>query len=248
MVDESKRKATERAEQIRLGLQQTALLYTQALTEGDWHTLGYRSIDDWRRGEFGPDRFSRERRQEIVSLLTQQNWTQREIAKATGASQAQVMRDQHQAGEPNGSPALTPPGSDPTGLTAPAPSPRQQAAIGREQRRQAAARRRVEMFAGGSGSSTVIPSEGGYGGPGSRHLVQGPRPGQLPGGSGRTDDIMTAIDNTLRDTPFHKVMFSAQEILDMTREAGNLLDFQHRFTEAAEQRSRQPRTAERTPA
>jgi len=93
--------AHERAEQIRLGLQNTAFLYAQAVTEEDWKALGYSSIKGWNMGEFGPDRFSTERRKEIHALLTARGLTTRAIAAATGTTAMTVSRDQREAGVTN---------------------------------------------------------------------------------------------------------------------------------------------------
>jgi len=115
-----KRTAAGRAEQIRLGLQSTAYLYATAVTEEDWKTLGYASIRAWNAAEFGPDRFSIERRREIHALLTARGLTQRQIAAATGSGAGTVARDQQTNGmshsAPDGAPA----------------TPRQQAARDRE--------------------------------------------------------------------------------------------------------------------
>ncbi len=89
--------AAQRAEQIRLGLQQTAVLYARAVAEKDWKALGYLSVKAWAAGEFGPDRFSTQRRKEIVALLTAAGYTQRQIAAATGASPGTVSKDQQEA-------------------------------------------------------------------------------------------------------------------------------------------------------
>lgn len=97
--------AADRAEQIRLGLQSTAVLYARAVSEEDWRVLGYSSVADWAAKEFGPDRFSAERRKEITALLTDAGFTVRQIAKATGAGKSTVARDQREAGlVPNGTP------------------------------------------------------------------------------------------------------------------------------------------------
>lgn len=97
--------AADRAEQIRLGLQSTAVLYAKAVDEEDWRVLGYRSVADWAAKEFGPDRFSAERRKEIVALLTDAGLTVRQIAKAAGAGKSTVARDQREAGSvPSGTP------------------------------------------------------------------------------------------------------------------------------------------------
>jgi transposase-like protein len=118
--------ADARAEQIRLGVQQSAVLYAQAVAEEDWAVMGYASVRAWSAGEFGMDRFSAERRHEIVALLTQAGWTQRRIAVMTGASQATVKRDQRAARES---------GDSPDG-TVTSISPRQRAAREREQARR----------------------------------------------------------------------------------------------------------------
>ena len=94
-----KQQAHNRAEQIRLGVQSTAVLYARALAEEDWRVLGYQSVAGWSEAEFGMDRFSRERRQEIVVMLTQAGWTQRQIAAAVKAGQDTVKRDLIAAGE-----------------------------------------------------------------------------------------------------------------------------------------------------
>ncbi len=101
MEDELARRQVEaanRAEQIRGGLQQTAVLFAKAIVERDWRVLQYESVGDWAVSEFGPDRFSTERRREIVSLLTKAGLTQRAIAAATGADHSTVARDQARAG------------------------------------------------------------------------------------------------------------------------------------------------------
>jgi hypothetical protein len=138
--------AASRAEQIRLGLQGTAVLYARAVAEEDWRVLGYKSVQAWAAAEFGFDRFSAERRREVVAMLTDAGYTQRTIAAAVNAGQATVRRDQQAlAGEPPGSregPKLTSPEHDSTGLTGPLPAAnaRQQAARDRE-----AARREREL-------------------------------------------------------------------------------------------------------
>jgi hypothetical protein len=123
----TKQLAAERAEHIRLGLQQTAVLYAQAVEEQDWKVLGYRSVDGWAQAEFGPDRFSAPRRREIHQLLHTTGMTYRKIAQATGSSPPTVMRDIRNTG--NGVTDVTEPA--PT-----QPNPRQQAARDREQRRR----------------------------------------------------------------------------------------------------------------
>ena len=92
----SAREAHERAEQIRLGFQSTAVLYAKAVDAKDWTALGYRSVSAWAKGEFGPDRFSAERRKEIVAMLTAAGHTQRQIAAATNSSKGSVGRDQQE--------------------------------------------------------------------------------------------------------------------------------------------------------
>jgi transposase-like protein len=127
--------AADRAEQIRLGLQSTAVLYAKAVEEEDWRVLGYRSVTDWATKEFGPDRFSAERRKEIVALLTDAGLTVRQIARATGAGKSTVARDQREAGPvPDGTPGddgNAVPVSDNQQVTE-NQSPRQQAARERE--------------------------------------------------------------------------------------------------------------------
>lgn len=158
----TREEAADRAEQIRLGLQQTGVLYAKAIEDRDWQTLGYMSVTQWARCEFGPDRFSAERRKEIVGLLTDAGLAQREIAQAVGVSQPTVMRDQQSRDtsespeQPRVSTGETPPqASDgspgdqglnvPTAETPTAPaaprSPRQQAAREREARRRGPAHR-----------------------------------------------------------------------------------------------------------
>lgn len=104
--------AHARAEQIRLNVQRAAVLYVQAIVEKDWQALGYGGVPDWAAGEFGPDRFSAERRREIVALLTQAGYTTRQIAAATGAGHSTVNKDQRE-----------------NGLLVPSPTARQQAAL-----------------------------------------------------------------------------------------------------------------------
>lgn len=126
-----KQAAHKRAEQIRGNLQEAAVAYSVAITEEDWKVLGYKNIKVWNVAEFGPDRFSTERRKEIHALLTAKGLTQRQIAKATGTSQSQVKRDQAEnkppAGESKDSPAPAPAAGGPPG------NQRQQAARQREQ-------------------------------------------------------------------------------------------------------------------
>jgi hypothetical protein len=86
--------ANARAEAVRLNVQQAAVLYTKAVELKDWRTLKYTSVRAWASGEFGPDRFSAERRKEITSLLTKAGLTVRAIAAATGASTNTVIKDQ----------------------------------------------------------------------------------------------------------------------------------------------------------
>lgn len=111
--------ATKRAAQIRSDLQQTAVLYVKAVTEQDWRVLGYPNVRTWMASEFGPDRFSAERRKEIVAMLTTAGRTQREIAAATGTSKSTVNNDQQEAG-----------------VSSETLAPRQQAARDRETRRR----------------------------------------------------------------------------------------------------------------
>ncbi len=120
-----KRVAAERAEQIRLGLQSTAVLYAKAVVEEDWQVLGYSSIGAWREAEFGPIRFKAHFRQEISALLTAKGWTVREIEAATGAGKSTIARDQQ--GVPSGTPEP------------PDQTPRQKAARRREEARREAA-------------------------------------------------------------------------------------------------------------
>jgi transposase-like protein len=137
-----RRAAADRAEQIRLGLQGTAVLYARAVAENDWQALGYKGVQAWAVAEFGFDRFSAERRREIVALLTDAGYTQRKIAAAVNAGHATVRRDQQAlAGGPDGSqerPKFTSTDHDSTGLTGPLPAvnARQQAARDREARRE----------------------------------------------------------------------------------------------------------------
>lgn len=143
----SQQKAALRAEEIRLGLQSTGVLYALAVKEKDWSTLHYESVGAWAVGEFGPDRFCAERRQEIVKFLTQAGLTQRAIAAATGSSHQTVGRDQRAAaavpydgfGEGQGGPLLAPPQGEPMEELAPprpAGTPRQTAARERESARR----------------------------------------------------------------------------------------------------------------
>lgn len=118
--------AAERAEQIRLGLQQTAVLYAKAAAEEDWRVLGYPGITAWAAGEFGPDRFSAERRKEIVAMLTRGGYTVRQVEAATGAGHGTVIRDQQEITRgpfgPPGSSGLN--DNDPV-ASPPLPAPRQ---------------------------------------------------------------------------------------------------------------------------
>jgi hypothetical protein len=100
--EKRQREANERAEKIRGGLQQTGVLFAKAVTEQDWRTLHYESIGDWAVSEFGHDRFSVDRRKEVVDLLTKAGLTTRAIAAATGANQSTIVRDQA-AGDANAS-------------------------------------------------------------------------------------------------------------------------------------------------
>lgn len=120
-TSEQQRIAAERAEHIRLGLQQAAVLYERALEEEDWRVLGYASVSEWASCEFGRDRFSAATRKRIVQMLTKSGYTQRAIAAATASSPATVSRDQAEAGAPDEAPAPA--------------SPRQASARQRESRR-----------------------------------------------------------------------------------------------------------------
>jgi transposase-like protein len=135
--------ANDRAEQIRLGLQQTGVLFARAIAEHDWRVLQYESVGDWAVSEFGPDRFSADRRKEIVNLLTKAGLTQRAIAAATGASQQTVNRDQAEARDSNESQEYDAFGEQEfrvvemtDEMPLPAPSPRQDAARAREAERR----------------------------------------------------------------------------------------------------------------
>lgn len=86
--------AADRAEQIRLGLQSSAVLYAAAIAEEDWRTLSYASEKSWAEAEFSPDRFSTENRKRLVSMYGAWGWSQRQIAAATGASQSTIVNDQ----------------------------------------------------------------------------------------------------------------------------------------------------------
>lgn len=104
MTSRTSAAANARAEAIRLGLQQTGVIYAKAVELEDWRTLGCQALRQWARNEFGPDRFSPKARKEIVGLLTDQGLTQRQIADATGANQSTVARDQaEQPGDANAS-------------------------------------------------------------------------------------------------------------------------------------------------
>lgn len=98
--------AKRRAERIRQGINKAIDLYVEAVTAQDWRYMTdtdghpYESVKAWSQGEFGPDRFSTEKRKELVGLFSQAGYTVREIADATGASKSQVSRDQ--ASVPNG--------------------------------------------------------------------------------------------------------------------------------------------------
>jgi hypothetical protein len=97
-----KRIAADRAEQIRGGLQETAVLYAKAVEAEDWRILGYTSISKWATEELGAHRFTTEARKGIVTMLTGAGYSQRKIAAATGAGKSTVNRDQHEAGAPDG--------------------------------------------------------------------------------------------------------------------------------------------------
>jgi hypothetical protein len=114
--------ATARAEAIRLNVQQAGVLYTKALELDDWKTLKYTSLRAWAQGEFGPDRFSAERRKEIVAMLSKAGLTVRAIAAATGTHHRTVERDQEEARGANA----------PRDSPAPEQTPRQTAAKTRE--------------------------------------------------------------------------------------------------------------------
>jgi hypothetical protein len=114
-----KREAAQRAEQIRLDLQGAGVLYAKAIVEEDWKTLNYKSVKAWAEDQFGPDRFTPDRRKEIAEihvLLGKAGLTTRAISDVTGAGKSTVARDQWKAGVPSGTEA----------------SPRQEAARDRE--------------------------------------------------------------------------------------------------------------------
>jgi hypothetical protein len=131
--------AAERAEQIRLGFQSTAVLYARAVEEKDWHVLGYRSVAAWASAEFGPDRFSAERRKEIVALLTAAGHTQRKIAAAARTSKGTVNNDQQEIRAQDWAQESTEPDAELSSDGAPplpSQTPRQQAARNREAARR----------------------------------------------------------------------------------------------------------------
>jgi predicted transcriptional regulator len=112
-----------RAQIIRNGLETAGATYAKAVAKEDWRTLGCGSVAEWGEAEFGEMTFKPAVRRQIATLLadTMPGITQREIATATGSSQATVSRDL--AGrDSNESPA--------------SPNARQQAAIERETRRK----------------------------------------------------------------------------------------------------------------
>lgn len=145
IFESRKQLAADRAEQIRLGLQSSAVLYAAAITEEDWKVLSYASEKAWAAAEFSPDRFSTENRKRLVAMYGAWGWSQRQIAAATGASQSTVKRDQQEARESDDSQETDPPEQDLLTSRQRAAREREvQRARQREVEREAAAARELE--------------------------------------------------------------------------------------------------------
>lgn len=95
-------------DRIKVAVEGTWHLITEAYSSRAWAALGYSSWDDYCTREFGTSRLRlpREERQEVVSSLREQGLSLRAIAAATGDSEPTVRRAL--AGASNDAPAERP--------------------------------------------------------------------------------------------------------------------------------------------
>lgn len=97
IAPERRAKAEERAGRIVAQLEGAASDIAAAIIEEDWTALGL-SREEWRaRLLFGDTRLTPAARKTVHELLSGTGMSQREIAGATGASEATVSRDLHAA-------------------------------------------------------------------------------------------------------------------------------------------------------
>lgn len=82
-------------DRIKVAVEGTWLLITEAYTSRAWSALGYTSWDDYCTREFGTSRLRlpREERQEVVSSLREQGLSLRAIEAVTGVSRPTVISD-----------------------------------------------------------------------------------------------------------------------------------------------------------
>ena len=72
---------------------EAARIYAEAVEAEDWRALGFESLDAWREDMLRLTRFRPADRKMIAELLAERGMTQREIAAATGVSQATTATD-----------------------------------------------------------------------------------------------------------------------------------------------------------
>lgn len=86
--------ARERADLIRLGMDEIAPLVQQAWEQHDWLALGYSSWNEYVVGEFGgPLRLGREERKVAVIAMREAGMSTRAIGSALGVSAMTALRD-----------------------------------------------------------------------------------------------------------------------------------------------------------
>jgi len=88
-------------DRIKVAVEATWHLVTEAYESRAWSALGYSSWDDYCTREFGTSRLRlpREERQEVVASLRESGLSTRAIAAATGIDRKTIRRDLDQVGE-----------------------------------------------------------------------------------------------------------------------------------------------------
>ncbi len=88
-------------DRIKVAVEATWHLVTEAYKSRAWSALGYSSWDDYCTREFGTSRLRlpREERQEVVASLRESGLSTRAIAAATGIDRKTIRRDLDQVGE-----------------------------------------------------------------------------------------------------------------------------------------------------
>ncbi|GAA4928938.1 hypothetical protein GCM10023224_05390 [Streptomonospora halophila] len=96
-------RARELTDRIKIAVDATWALITEAYTTRAWAALGYDSWDAYCAEEFGAARLKlpREERQEVVGSLRDAGLSIRAIASATGSSKTTVTGDLSQIGTPD---------------------------------------------------------------------------------------------------------------------------------------------------